>query len=58
MDRKTQNSGKKVEESNRTQYKNGRHPSIKHGLGHTEGGKSNGRKLVNVFECVQFERKE
>jgi hypothetical protein len=58
MDGKIQNGGKKVEEPKRPQYKNGRHPSIKYGLGHTKGGKTNGRKLVNGFECVQFERKE
>jgi hypothetical protein len=58
MDGKIQNGGKKVEEPKTPQYKNGRHPSVKHGLGHTKGGITNGRKLVNGFECVQFERKE
>ena len=58
MDGKTQNGGKKVEELKRPQYKNGRHPPIKDGLGHTKGAKTNGQKLVNGFECVQFERKE
>jgi hypothetical protein len=58
MDGKTQNGGKKVEKPKGPQYKNGRHPSIKDGLGHTKGAKTNGRKLVNGFECVQFERKE
>jgi len=48
----TQNGGKKVEEPKRPQYKNGRHPSIKDGLGHTKGGKTNGRKLVNGVECM------
>ena len=35
----------------------GRHPSIKHSLGHTTGAKTNGRRIVNGYECVQFERK-
>ena len=38
--------------------KQGRHPSIKHGLGHTAGAKTNGRKIINDYECVKFERKE
>ena len=41
-----------------TQFKQGRHPSIKHGLGHTTGAKTNGRKIINGYECVRFERKE
>jgi hypothetical protein len=36
MDGKTQNGGKNVEEPKRPQYKNGRHPSINVGLGHTK----------------------
>ena len=36
----------------------GKHPSIKHGLGHTKRSKINGRKIVNDNECVQFERKD
>ena len=48
MDEKAHHSGKKVEEPKRPQYKNG--------LGHTKGAKTNGRKLVNGFECVQFEK--
>ena len=58
MDGKTQIGGKMVEEPKRSQYKNRRYPSIKDWLGHTKGAKTNGRKLVNGFECVQFERKE
>ena len=58
MDEESHHGGKKVEEPKRPQYKNGRHPSIKDGLGHIKDGKSNGRKLVNGVECVQFERKE
>jgi hypothetical protein len=55
---KTQNGDKKVEEPKRPRYKNERHLSIKDGLGHTKGAKTNGRKLVNGVKCVQFERKE
>jgi len=33
-------------------------PQSSMGLGNTEGGKTNGRKLINGVECVQFERKE
>jgi hypothetical protein len=36
------------------QYKNGRHPHIKDGLGHTKEGKTNGRKVINGYECVLF----
>jgi hypothetical protein len=57
MDDKTQASGKKVEEPKRPQYKKGRHPSIRHGLDHTKEAKTNGRKIVNGYECVQFKRK-
>ena len=48
---KAQINGKKVEQKG-PQYKQGRHPSIKHGLGHTKGAKSNGRKIVNGYEYV------
>ena len=58
MDGKVHVSGKKVDEQKKPQYKNGRHPSIKDGLGNTKGGKTNGRKVVNGFECVRFEMKE
>jgi hypothetical protein len=37
--------------------KQGRHPSIKHGLGHNTGAKTNRRKIINGYECVKFERK-
>ena len=57
MDGKAQASGKKVDEPKRPQYKNGRHPSVKHGLSHTKESKTNGRRIVNGYECVQFERK-
>jgi hypothetical protein len=36
------------------QFKNGRKPHIKDGLGHIKGAKINGRNLVNGYECVQF----
>jgi hypothetical protein len=58
MGGKAHNSGKKVDEPKKPQYKNGRHPSIKDGLRHTKGAKTNGRKIVNDFECMQFERKQ
>ena len=47
----------KKDESKGLQFKQGRHPSIKHGLGHIKGAKTNGRRIVNGYECVQFERK-
>ena len=53
----TQSNDKKNDESKRPQFKQERHPSIKHGLGHTKGAKTNGRRIVNGYECVQFERK-
>jgi hypothetical protein len=28
-----------------------------HGLGQTKGAKANRRKIINGYECVQFERK-
>jgi len=49
---KTQGKRKKVDELKKPQYKNGRHPSIKDGLRHTKGVKTNGRKIVNDFECM------
>jgi hypothetical protein len=54
---KAQVSHKEVDEAKRPKFKEGRHPSIKHGLGHITGAKSNGRKNINGYECVQFERK-
>ena len=53
----TQSNDKKNDESKGPQFKQERHPSIKHGLRHTKGAKTNGRRIVNGFECVQFERK-
>jgi hypothetical protein len=49
---KAQVSDKKVNEPKGPQFKQGRHPQIKHGLGHTKGAKTNGRKIVNGYECV------
>jgi hypothetical protein len=43
-------SNKKVDET--------KGPQFKHGLSHTKGAKTNGRKIVNGYECVQFERKD
>ena len=54
---KAQINGKKKEEQKGPQYKQGMHPSIKHGFGHIKGAKTNGRRIVNGYECVQFERK-
>ena len=47
-------AGGKVEQPKKLQYKDGRNPHIKDGLGHTHGGKTNGRKVINGYECVQF----
>jgi hypothetical protein len=44
----------KEDQPKRPLYKDGRHPHIKDGLGHTKGGKTNGRKVINGYECVQF----
>jgi hypothetical protein len=54
---KAQASDKKANNLKVPQYKQGRHLSIKHGLGHTAGDKTNGRKIINGYECVKFERK-
>jgi hypothetical protein len=54
---KAQASDKKANDSKVPQFKQGRHPSINHGLGHTVGAKTNGRKIINGYECVKFERK-
>ena len=53
----TQFNDKKNDESKEPQFKQGRHPSIKHGLGHTKGAKTNERRIMNGYECVLFERK-
>ena len=44
----TQSNDKKNDESKVPQFKQERHPSIKHGLGHTKGAKTNERRIVNV----------
>ena len=48
----TQSNDKKVDESKGPQFKQGRHPSIKYGLDHIKGAKTNGRRIVNGYECV------
>ena len=53
MEGKKPASGK-GEKPKRPQYKDGRNPRIKDGLGHTHGGKTNGRNVINGYECVQF----
>jgi hypothetical protein len=58
LDKRSSDSNKtasgKVDQPKRPQYKDGRHPHIKDGLGHTKGSKTNGRKVINGYECVQF----
>jgi hypothetical protein len=44
----------KEDQPKRPLYKDGRHPHIKDGFGHIKGGKTNGRKMINGYECVQF----
>ena len=58
LDGKAQASEMKTNDPKGPQFKQGIHPSIKHGLGHTAGAKTNGRKIINGYECVKFERKE
>jgi hypothetical protein len=53
MEGKKPASGK-GEKPTKPQYKDGRNSRIKDGLGHTHGGKTNGRKVINGYECVQF----
>jgi hypothetical protein len=50
--------GKGAWKSKKPQYKNGRHPHIKDGLGYTKGAKTNGSKVINRYECVQSMSKE
>ena len=58
LDTKGKNSkksaGGKVNQLKKPQYLDGRNPHIKDGLGHKKGAKTNGRKVVNGIECVQF----
>jgi hypothetical protein len=44
----------KENQPKRPQYKDGRPPHIKDGLGYTKGAKSNRRKVINGYKCVQF----
>ena len=55
---KAQVSDKKANDSKVPQFKQGRRPSIKHGLEHTAGARTNRRKIINGYECIKFERKE
>jgi hypothetical protein len=54
---KAQVSDKKANDSKVPKFKQGRNSLIKHGLGHTAGAKTNGRKIINGYKCVKFERK-
>jgi len=47
----------KENQPKKPQYKDGRHPHVKDGLGHKEGTKTNGRKVINGYECVNFTSK-
>jgi len=47
----------KENQPKKPQYKDGRHPHIKDGLGHKKGAKTNGRKVINGYECVEFTSK-
>ena len=51
---KAQVSDKKANDSKVPQFKQGRHPSIKLGHGHTVGAKTNRRKVINSYECVSL----
>jgi hypothetical protein len=51
MESKKAASGKD-DQPKKPQYKNGRHPHIKDGLGYTKGAKTNERKIINGYECV------
>jgi hypothetical protein len=44
----------KENQSKKAQYKDGRHPYIKDGLGLKKGAKTNGRKVISGYECVKF----
>ena len=45
-------SNDKKDESKGPQFKQERHPSIKHGLDHIRGARTNGRRIVNGYEYV------
>ena len=47
----------KENQPKKPQYKDGRHPHIKDGLGHKKGAKTNGRKVINGYESVKFTSK-
>jgi hypothetical protein len=50
-------SSDKENPSKKAQYKDGRHPYIKDGLGLKKGAKTNGKKVINGYECVKFTSK-
>jgi uncharacterized phage infection (PIP) family protein YhgE len=43
--------------SKKPKFIQGRHPFIKDGLGHTKGGKTGKRHMVNGVPCIRFEKK-
>ena len=47
-----QSNDKKSDKSKGPQFKQGRHPLIKHGLGHIKGAKTNGIRVITGYECV------
>jgi hypothetical protein len=51
-------SGCMDEASKKPKFIQGRHPFIKYGLGHTKGGKTGKRHMVNGVLCIRFEKKE
>jgi hypothetical protein len=46
------------EASKKPKFIQGRYPFIKDGLGHTKGGKTGKRHMVNGVSCIRFEKKE
>jgi hypothetical protein len=51
-------SGCMDEASKKPKFIQGRHPFIKDGLGHTKGGKTGKRHMVNGVPCIRFKKKE
>jgi hypothetical protein len=51
-------SGCMDDASKKPKFIQGRHPFIKDGLGHTKGGKTSKRHMVNGVPCIKFEKKE
>jgi regulator of replication initiation timing len=50
-------SGCMDEASKKPKFIQGRHPFIKDGLGHTKGGKTGKRHMVNGVSCIRFEKR-